>query len=125
MNDKISNISGMILGLLMVIFGLNKFLGFIPVEPPDDVTAQTFLGAMFTTYLFKVVAVAEILGGILLCIPRYAFVGMTLLAPVIFNIIAFHIAHDLPGNGLWLMPSLLFGALVYFFYDKIKNIIQS
>ena len=53
------------LAIVMVIFGLNKFFGFIPVEPPIDPIAQSFMGAMFTSYLFIVVALVEIVGGIL------------------------------------------------------------
>ena len=114
-----------LLGTLMIIFGLNKFLGFIPVEPPSDPTAQAFLGNMFSTYLFKVVAFAEILGGILLFIPRYAFIGVLLLLPILFNIVAFHLAHDLPGNGIWLGPTLLFLVLIIFYKSEFKSLVKS
>lgn len=111
MNTKIQHAVSGFLALLMTIFGLNKFLGFIPVEPPADPTAQQFMGAMFSTYLFKVVALAEIIGGILLIIPATRFIGWLLLLPVIFNIVAFHVAHDFVGNGIWLLPTLLFLAI--------------
>ena len=114
-----------ILGTLMVIFGLNKFLGFIAVNPPDDATAQSFLGSMFTSYLYVVVAFAEIVGGILLFVPRYAFLGSMLLMPVIFNIVAFHLAHDLPGNGIWIVPTVLYAAVLYFFQSKLKTLLLS
>jgi len=111
-----------LLGILMIIFGLNKFLGFIPVEPPADEIAQSFLGAMFTTYLFKVVAITEIIGGLMLFIHRTAFIGTLILFPVIFNIVAFHLAHDMPGNGIWLGPTLLFTLVLYSFRDNLKNL---
>jgi len=114
-----------LLGVLMIIFGLNKFLGFIPVEPPADEVAQTFLGTMFTSYLFKVVALAEILGGLLLFIPRAAFIGVLILLPVIFNIVAFHVAHDMPGNGIWLGPTFIFVGILFFYKDKFKNFLVS
>ncbi len=107
-----------LLGTLMIIFGLNKFLGFIPVEPPADATAQAFLGTIFTTYLYKVVALAEIIGGLLLFVPRFSFIGTLVLLPVVFNIIAFHIAHDMPGNGIWLGPTLLFMIVLISFKNK-------
>ena len=47
---NIQNIFNWVLATLMLIFGLNKFFGFIPVEPPADNTAQQFMGAMFTSY---------------------------------------------------------------------------
>ncbi len=108
MKNLKETLPGAVLGILMIIFGLNKFIGFIAVDPPADPVAQAFLGNMFTTYLFKVVALAEILGGIFLLVPKLRLMGWLLLSPVIFNIVAFHVAHDFIGNGIWLLPSLLF-----------------
>ncbi|MEM7297876.1 MAG: hypothetical protein AAF391_06380 [Bacteroidota bacterium] len=113
-----------LLGTLMIVFGLNKFLGFIPVEPPTDATAQTFLGTMFSSYLYKVVALVEIIGGVLLFVPKRAFLGTLLLLPVMFNIVAFHVAHDMPGNGIWLAPTFLFVAVLVFFRDKMKALVS-
>lgn len=97
-----------VLGVLMIIFGLNKFFGFIPVEPPADPTAQAFLGTMFSSYLFTVVALAEIVGGLFLLVRKFRLLGWLILSPVTFNIVAFHLAHDFIGNGIWLIPALLF-----------------
>ncbi|WP_299247526.1 DoxX family membrane protein [uncultured Aquimarina sp.] len=124
MKNKIQNITNGILAVLMVIFGLNKFFGFIPVEPPADPIAQSFMGAMFTSYLFIVVAIAEILGGILLIIPKTRFLGWLLLLPVLFNIVAFHVAHDFIGNGIWLLPTLLFAINTYFQFKTLKKVME-
>lgn len=125
-NQKILFLSTkVLLGTLMVVFGLNKFLGFIAVAPPSDTTAQSFLGSMFTSYLYVVVAIAEILGGILLFVPRLAFLGALLLTPIIFNIAAFHVAHDLPGNSIWILPTALYLCVLYFFKSKFKTLLQS
>ena len=93
------------------------------MEPPAGEVAQTFLGTMFTSYLFKVVALAEIFGGLLLLIPRTAFIGTLVLLPVIFNIVAFHIAHDMPGNGIWLGPTFVFIGILLFYKDQFKNLL--
>ncbi len=113
MTFKIQNVVHWLLGLLMMVFGLNKFFGFIPVQPPTDETAQQFLGTMFNSYLYVVVALAEIMGGVFLFAPRVRKWGMFLLAPVIFNIVAFHFAHDFIGNGIWILPTLLFMVAIY------------
>lgn len=124
MKNSIQNITNWLLAILMVVFGLNKFFGFIPVEPPVDATAQSFTGAMFNSYLFVVVAVAEIAGGILLIVPKTRFVGWLLLLPVIFNIVAFHIAHDFIGNGIWLLPTILFLMSSYFQKEKLYSLLN-
>ena len=103
-----ATLPGALLGLLMIIFGLNKVLGFIAVDPPGDPVAQAFLGNMFSTYLYKAVALGEIIGGLFLMIPKLRLLGWLLLAPIVFNIVAFHIAHDFIGNGIWLLPTVLF-----------------
>ncbi len=112
-----------LLAILMLVFGLNKFFNFIPVTPPVDPTAQQFLGTMFTSYLFVVVALAEIVGGILLLLPKTRFLGWLVLLPIIFNIIAFHIAHDFIGNGIWLLPTLLFGVISYHQFPVFRKLL--
>jgi len=112
------------LAILMLIFGLNKFFGFIPVEPPTDPTAQQFMGAMFTSYLFVVVALAEIIGGFLLMVPKTRFIGWLVLLPIIFNIVAFHIAHDFIGNGIWLLPTTIFIGIGYFYKSKFQTLLN-
>ena len=124
MNSNLSKYSAYALGFLMVVFGANMFLGFIPVEPPVDPTAQAFMGAMFSSYLFAVVAVAEIVGGVLLFVPRLRFVGWLILLPVVFNIVAFHAAHDFVGNGIWLLPTALFVAIAVGGRERFGALVQ-
>ena len=124
MNTALAKYPSYVLGFLMVVFGLNKFLGFIPVEPPSDATAQAFMGAMFTSYLFAVVALAEIIGGVMLFVPRLRFAAWLLLAPVIFNIVAFHVVHDFIGNGIWLLPTALFAVIGYALRGRIAGLFR-
>ena len=122
--NTLEKLTSIILGLLMIIFGANKFLNFIAVEPPADATAQAFLGNMFSSYLFAAVAVAELLGGIFLFFPRTRFLGFLVLFPVIFNIVAFHLVHDFVGNGIWLLPTAIFFVLTYSLKEKLTLIIK-
>ncbi|MEM1337700.1 MAG: hypothetical protein AAF634_09845 [Bacteroidota bacterium] len=119
MDVRIQNLIFWLLGLLMIIFGLNKFLGFIRVDPPADETAQQFLTALFGSYLFGLVAIVEIVGGLFLLVSRTRFLGWLLLAPVVFNIVVFHLAHDFIGNGIWLLPSLLYGFGGYYLKKEV------
>jgi|GEM_PF-811522 len=108
MKERLEPIAAVLLSAVFVIFGLNKFLGFIAVSPPADPIAQQYLGAMFNSYLYVVVGLAEIAGAVLLVIPRFRFIGWLILGVIVFNIGAFHIAHDFIGNGIWLLPTVLF-----------------
>ena len=114
-----------IMAILMLVFGLNKFFNFIPVTPPSDATAQQFLGTMFTSYLYVVVALAEVVGGILLLWTKTRFLGWLVLLPILFNIVTFHVAHDFIGNGIWIFPSALFGLISYYQIPAIKKFLFS
>lgn len=113
MNKYIKNIAIAILAFQFIIFGLNKFLGFVNPPPPTDPIALTFLGGMFGSYLAKFVGFFEIIGSLLLLAPRTRFVGLLLLLPIMANIIMFHLAHDNPGNGIWIVVTLIFGLVCY------------
>ena len=121
----LENISAILLALLMIIFGLNKFLGFIAVDPPADPIAQQFMGAMFSSYLYIVVGIFEIIGGLLLLVPRFRFIGWLLQGVIIFNIVAFHFFHDFIGNGIWLLPTALFTILGFFQFSNIGKLIAT
>ena len=82
-------ISRSLLGLVFLTFGANKFLNFLPAPPVTGMAAQ-FMGAMFATHYIWVVAASEVVGGLLLLTGRYAPLGLTLVGPVVVNILAFH-----------------------------------
>jgi membrane glycosyltransferase len=86
-----SLIARYLLGLVFVVFGLNGFLQFIPQGPmPTGVPGQ-FLGALMVSHYMVPVFAFQLIGGILLLINRYVPLGLTILAPVIVNILMVHI----------------------------------
>jgi hypothetical protein len=99
MQNKLTIIAGGLLGLAFVVFGLNFFLHFIPIPPlPEGSPAAAFMGAAYTTGFLTFVKVLEILGGILVAIPKTRNLGLLVLGPIIVNILAFHIF--IAGGGL-------------------------
>ncbi len=85
-----SLIARIIMGLIFVIFGLNGFLNFIKGPLPTGLAGQ-FVGAMIQSHFVWLVAGVQIIGGVLMLANRYVPLGLALLAPVIVNILAFHI----------------------------------
>ena len=87
------NIAGGLLGLLFLVFGLNFFLKFIPMPPgpPEGSPPALFMAALFPTGYLAFVKVLEILGGLLVAIPKTRNIGLLVLGPVIVNILCFHI----------------------------------
>lgn len=85
-------IAGGLLGLIFIVFGLNFFLKFIPIpSPPEGSPPAMFMGAMFITGYLSFVKILEVLGGLLVAIPKTRNIGLLILVPVIVNILAFHI----------------------------------
>ena len=75
------------LGLLFVVIGLNISLSFIPMPPPPEGLARNFMMALFMSHYLLVVGTLEVAGGALLLTGRYLPLGLTLLGPVIVNIL--------------------------------------
>ena len=85
-----STIARYLLGLIFLTFGLNGFLHFIPMPPPTGVAAQ-FFGALFVSRFYVVIFLLQIVPAILLLANRYVPLALTILGPVIVNILCFHI----------------------------------
>jgi uncharacterized membrane protein YphA (DoxX/SURF4 family) len=78
-------------GLAFLVFGMNKFLHFIP-NPQESPVAMDFLGALFRTgYFLPLLAATEIVSGALLLSGIFAPFALALIAPVIVNIFMFHV----------------------------------
>ena len=78
-----------LLGLIFLVFGTNGFLHFIPMPPPAGIAGQ-FLGALFVSHYLVPIFLIQVAGAILLLASRFVPLGLTLLAPVIVNIVLFH-----------------------------------
>ena len=105
---KILNIiARTLLGLIFVVFGLNAFLNFIPLPPPKGELAGEFMKALFMSHYLYAVKCFEISGGLLLLSGRYTALGLTLVGPVIVNILFYHAFMDNAGLPMALILSVL------------------
>jgi hypothetical protein len=108
--NKLPTVARYLLGLAFFVFGLNGFLHFIP-QPPMSGPPANFIGAMLATgYLFPLVKGTEVVSGLLLLGNRYVPLALTLLAPVMVNIIAFHVFLEPAALGV---PVVLLIAQLY------------
>jgi putative oxidoreductase len=84
-------IARLLLGLAFVVFGLNGFLNFLSMGPMPTGLAGQFMGALFLSHYYWVIAAVQIVGGALLLINRFVPLGLLLLGSVIVNIILYHV----------------------------------
>jgi len=102
-------------GVIFLVFGLNGFLHFIPQPPPDGVAGQ-FLGALFVSHYLMVVFAVQIIGATLLLVNRFVALAVAILAPVIVNILCFHVLMNPSG----LPPALLVTVLWVLIFVRVR-----
>ena len=106
----LTNVSRFLLGFIFLVFGLNGFLHFIPMPPPSGVAGQ-FLGAMFVSKYLLVVSGLQVISGALLLINRYVPLALTILGPIIVNILLFHGLMNPAGIGLAVFVTILWAVV--------------
>ena len=92
MKNKIMFVICLLFGLMFINAGLNKFFNYMPM--PDDMPEsmmKVFEAFMAIGWLMPLVAVAEIVGGLLFIIPRVRALGAIVIFPVMVGIILTHI----------------------------------
>lgn len=90
--SKLALASRLILGLVFVVFGLNGFLQFLPQPPLPAGPALTFVtGLLASGYFFPMLKAIEVVAGVLLLAGLFVPLVLTVLAPIVVNIVAFHL----------------------------------
>jgi uncharacterized membrane protein YphA (DoxX/SURF4 family) len=106
MESMLTKIVRVLLGLLLLFAGLNKFFAFAP-NPPHNEAATAFMMALVGTgYMMKIVAIVEIACGAAFVAGRFVALAAVVLAPVALNIVLFHALLDPAGGG----PGFFVGA---------------
>lgn len=113
-----------VLGLIFVVFGSNAFLQFIPMGEPPKGLAGDFVKALFQSHYLVVVAILQIAGGALCLIGKFVPLGLTLLGPVIVNILLFHILLESKGLPIAIVVSGLELFLVWAYRDAFKGLVR-
>lgn len=124
MNSMFTKIVRIVLGIMLVLFGANKFFGFIPLPelPEKAASFMTSLGA--TGYVLKTVGVLEIIIGAMLLLKKWVAFALTLLVPISLNILLFHLFLDVSGIGGALLITVLNGILIYKHWPQYKSLFQ-
>lgn len=93
---KVPTVARVLLGGVFLVFGLNGFLHFLP-QPPMAPGAMGFAGGLAAAgYFFPLLKATEVIAGLLL-LAGFVPIALTVLAPIIVNIVAFHLFLA-PGN---------------------------
>ncbi len=72
----------------------------MPMPEMSEEMMQTMEAFMTIKWIFPLVAIVEIIGGILIAIPKTRALGAIVILPVIVGIFAQHLTHDIEGIGV-------------------------
>jgi hypothetical protein len=108
-----TNIVGGLLGFIFVAISLMVLLHLAPMPPPPAGSpAAAFMDAFVPTGWLTLVKICELIGGVLVAIPKTRNFGLLVLGPIVINILAFHVL-VMKGHGL-MGPPLIVAVFAFF-----------
>ena len=120
--EKVVLVMRLLLGLIFL--GLNGFFSFLQM-PPMPEEAMSFLGGLMGAgYFFPVLKVTEIICGALLLAGIYVPLALVVLAPVILNIVLFHLFLAPGGMLLPVVILILELGLAYHYRSAWDGVLQ-
>jgi putative oxidoreductase len=119
-------VARLLLGAALVVFGLNGFMGFFE-PPPSTPAGQKFLGALFESgYLFPLKDAVTIAAGVFILTGMFLPLGLTLFAPILVNILAFHFVLEGPLTaGMAVLMLVLELFLVWAYLPAFKGVLSA
>ena len=124
MNSTFTTILRMLLGVSLLIFGMNKFIAFIPIFDMAPAAANFMESLNSTGYVLYVVASLELLIGGLLLFKKWVPFALILLAPIVVNILLFHLFLDVSGMLVAVLMLAVTGVLIYKYWKSYSSLFQ-
>jgi len=122
MNSKVLMVLRILLGVFVLVFGLNKFFHFIPMgEMSAD--AGAYFGALSSTKTITLVAIVEIVTGLGLIFNKYGALLSLILMSISVNAVLFHLTLD-PANSAGAIVLLVLNIIALYNYkDSYKSLL--
>lgn len=112
-------------GLIFFVFGLNGFLNFLP-QPELSEEAVAFFGALAASgYMLPLLKATETVCGALLLAGFYVPLALTVLAPIVINILCFHLFLDPAGLPIAILVTVLNLFLAWAYRGSFAGVLQA
>ncbi len=111
-------------GALFIFSGLNKFFNFVPMPPMPEASANDFKAMMEISWLIPLVAIAEIVGGLLIMLPKTRALAALILTPVMVGILLANTLVDTSGMPMAIVLTGILGWVIYQNWSKFTNILN-
>lgn len=124
MKQKIFTVATVLFALMFINGGLNKFFNYIPV-PPDMPAELVKDNAAFmeVVWLMPLIAVVELVGGVLLLVPKFRALGAIILFPIMVGILLLHATVAVSGLPLAIILSGILFWILWENRTKYTNLI--
>ncbi len=123
-----------VLGLMLLTFGLNKFFWFLAdfdfngyPEAEHLFKALRYSGdnpEAGKGYIMNLVGATEVFVGLLLIIKKWVPLALVMLVPISLNIVMFHIMVNLPNIGPAIGVALVNAYLLYLNWGAYKGMFR-
>ncbi len=123
MNAKVSMVLRILLGIFVLVFGVNKFYSFLPM-PELGGDAGAYFGALMNSKTMTLVAIVEIVAGLALIFNKYGALMALILMSVSVNAVLFHAVLDPGGIGGAAALIVLNILVLYSYKDKYKDLLS-
>ena len=124
MNSTFTTILRIILGLALVVFGLNKFLAFISMFDMAPAAANFLDSLESSGYILYTLATLEVIIGLFLLLKKWVPFALILLAPISINILLFHVFLDVSGLAVALIVVAINVILIYKYWKSYRPLFQ-
>ena len=112
-------------GAIFLVFGLNGFLQFLPTPPMPEAAGRFAMALLGTGYMFPLIKATEVIVGGLLLANRFVPLALTVIAPIIVNIVAFHLFPAPAGLALPLLLVVTELFLAWSFRSSFAPLLRS
>ena len=97
MNNKLKITARIILGIVLLVFGMNKLIPFLPPQNMSDEVMHAFGALLALKFVLPTVAIIEVIVGLSLLLNRFTSLALVILMPISYSIVAFHLTVDPAG----------------------------
>lgn len=121
------------LGLMLLAFGLNKFIWFLQdfdftgypqAEYLFNALRYSWVDEAGNGYIMGLVGITEVIVGLLLLLKKWVPFALVMLVPVSVNIVLFHAFLNLPNIGPAIVVAGINGYLIYKNWSAYKYLFE-
>jgi putative oxidoreductase len=125
MKKTILTVLSVLFGLLLINGGLDKLFHYMPMpENIPEATMKDFTALMEISWLMPLIAVAEIVGGVLLIFTKTRALGALVVFPVMVGVLLTHIFVDPSGLIIAVVIWAILGWIIYENREKYLPMIR-